>query len=278
MKKRILGFLMAGITAAALLAGCGAKADKANSENTAAGSNDAGSDRTTFNVGFDAEYPPYGYMDESGAYTGFDLELAQAVCDIYGWELIKTPINWDSKDMELNSGAIDCIWNGFTINGRKDMYTWSVPYVDNSQVIITSDRSGINALTDLAGKKVGVQAASTALELLQGDQKELADTFAGGLPQEFPDYNNAFVELQAGSIDAIAMDIGVAQYQLKNRGDGFKILDEVLAAEQYGVGFKLGNTELCDQINEGLLTLLDNGTFAELAQKYELQDMICLKK
>ncbi|MDO5425878.1 MAG: amino acid ABC transporter substrate-binding protein [Eubacteriales bacterium] len=235
-------------------------------------------ERTTFTVGFDAEYPPYGYMDENGEYTGFDLELAQAVCDLRGWELVKTPINWDSKDMELESGSIDCIWNGFTINGREDAYTWSVPYVDNSQVIITSKNSGITTLEDLAGKVVGVQAASAALQVLQDEeqQKELADTFA--TLQEFSDYNSAFVELQAGSVDAIAMDIGVANYQIKSRSNGedFVILDEHLNAEQYGVGFKKGNTELAEQVNESLMELLEDGTFAELAEKYELTDMVCL--
>ena len=106
------------------------------------------SERTTFTVGFDAEYPPYGYMDDNGDYTGFDLELAQAVCDMEGWELVKTPINWDSKDMELNSGSIDCIWSGFTMNGREDDYTFSIPYVDNSQVMVVAEDSGINSLED----------------------------------------------------------------------------------------------------------------------------------
>ena len=224
-------------------------------------------------VGFDAEYPPYGYMDENGEYTGFDLELAQAVCDIEGWELVKTPIDWDSKDMELNSGSIDCIWNGFTMTGREDAYTWSVPYVDNSQVIVVSDKAGVASLADLAGKTVGVQAASAALTLLEGDQKDLADTFAG--LQQFKDYNTAFVELMAGSIDAIAMDIGVAQYQIAGR-EGYSILEETLNAEQYAVGFKLGNDALCEIIDRDLQVLLENGTFAELAEKYELTDMVCL--
>ena len=114
----------------------------------------AGIEDKTLIVGFDAEYPPYGYMDENGEYTGFDLELAQAVCDLEGWTLDKKPINWDSKDMELNSGSIDCIWNGFTMNGREDDYTFSVPYVDNSQVIVVAEDSGIEKLTDLAGKTV----------------------------------------------------------------------------------------------------------------------------
>lgn len=232
-------------------------------------------EKTTFTVGFDAEYPPYGYMDENGEYTGFDLELAQAVCDLQGWELVKTPIDWDSKDMELNSGAIDCIWNGFTMNGREEDYTWSVPYVDNSQVIVVEESSGITELSGLAGKIVGVQAASAALELLSdgGDQADLAATF--GTLQQFPEYNSAFVELQAGSIDAIAMDIGVAQYQLKTK-EGYVILDEALNSEKYAIGFKLGNEELRDTVDESLEELVENGTFAELAEKYELTDMVCL--
>lgn len=220
-----------------------------------------------FVVGFDAEYPPYGYMDDNGEYTGFDLELAQAVCDLEGWELVKTPIDWDSKDMELDSGNIDCIWNGFTMNGREDDYEFSVPYVNNSQVIATSEDSGINSLADLAGKTVGVQADSAALALLSegGDQADLAATF--GDLQQFADYNTAFAELMAGSLDAVAIDIGVAQYQINGR-KGYKILDEYLNAEQYAVGFKKGNTVLRDKINADLKTLLDNGTFDKIAEKY----------
>ena len=228
-------------------------------------------------VGFDAEYPPYGYMDDNGEYTGFDLELAQAVCDIEGWELVKTPIDWASKDMELNSGSIDCIWNGFTMTGREEEYTWSVPYVDNSQVIVVAESTGIEDLSGLAGKIVGVQADSAALHLLEDEegQKALADTF--GMLQQFADYNTGFAELQAGSIDALAMDVGVAQYQIRGR-EGFKILDEALNSEQYAVGVKLGNEALCAIINDDLAVLVENGTFDELAAKYELSDMVCLGK
>lgn len=294
MKKKILCTMMTAVMAVSLLAGCGGKNDEAapqaeenNTESSAgetdegvqeeAEGEDASGEKTTFTVGFDAEYPPYGYMDENGEYTGFDLELAQAVCDLEGWELVKTPIAWDSKDMELESGTIDCIWNGFTMNGREDDYTWSDPYVDNSQAMVVAENSGIETFDDLAGKVVGVQAASAALQLLQdgGSQKELADTF--GSIQEFADYNSAFVELQAGSVQAVAMDIGVAQYQIKTRGEGFKIMDEKLNSEKYAIGFKLGNEELRDTVNADLQKLLEDGTFDELAEKYELTDMVCLE-
>lgn len=259
MKKSVFCALTAAALVASMVAGTACMAEE----------------RTTFIVGFDAEYPPYGYMDENGEYTGFDLELAQAVCDLQGWELVKTPIDWDSKDLELNSGAIDCIWNGFTMNGREEEYTWSVPYVDNSQVIVVAEDSGIETLEDLAGKIVGVQADSAALKLLtdDGDQAELGATF--GTLQQFKDYNTAFAELQAGSIDASAIDIGVAQYQLKGK-EGYKILDEALNSEQYAIGFRLGDDELCNTVNESLKTLLEDGTFDELAEKYELTDMVCL--
>ena len=286
MKRKMLGVLMMGAVTAAVLAGCGSRSGETEAPATEAAATEAGVETETEEktttaeegvlvVGFDAEYPPYGYMDDNGEYTGFDLELAQAVCDIEGWELVKTPIDWDSKDMELNSGSIDCIWNGFTMTGREDDYTFSVPYVDNSQVIVTSEASGINSLEDLAGKIVGVQAASAALTLLEDEegQKALADTF--GTLQQFSDYNSAFLELQAGSIDAIAMDVGVAQYQIKSR-EGYKILDETLNSEQYAVAFKKGNQELADIIDRDLMTLLEDGTFDELAQKYELTDMVCL--
>ena len=116
----------------------------------------AGVEDKTLIVGFDAEYPPFGYKDDNGEYVGFDLDLAQEVCDNLGWELVKKPINWDSKDMELNSGTIDCIWNGFTINGREDDYTWSDPYINNEQVIVVAKDSGIEKLADLKGKNLSL--------------------------------------------------------------------------------------------------------------------------
>ena len=261
--KKIVKKLTIGLVAVAMMAttltGCGEKK------------------KDTFTVGFDAEYPPYGYMDENGEYTGFDLELAEEVCKLNGWKLVKQPIAWDNKDNELNSGSIDCIWNGFTINGREDLYEWSVPYVDNSQVIVVAADSGITDFAGLSGKKVGVQTASAALDVLQNPeaQKELADTFAE--LNEFSDYNTAFLELEAGAVDAIAMDIGVAKYQIESRGDGkFIILDEHLNAEQYGIGFKKGNTELRADVEKALKTLKENGKFDELAKKYGLEDMTCL--
>ena len=226
MKKRMLAIMMSALVAAGICSGVTVYAD---------------ADSKTLTVGFDAEYPPFGYMDESGEYVGFDLDVAQKVCDNLGWELVKKPINWDSKDMELNSGNIDCIWNGFTINGREDDYTWSDPYLNNEQVMVVTSDSGIETLADLAGKNVVVQAASAALDALNSeDNKELTDSFAS--LTENPDYNTAFMNIDSGAADAVAVDIGVAKYQLAQREEGkYKILDEPIQSEQYGIGFAKGN-------------------------------------
>ncbi len=258
MKKTVI-LAFAGILATGALTGCGEK---------------AGDD--TFTVGFDAEFPPYGYMDESGEYTGFDLEVAQAVCDLEGWTLVKQPIDWDAKDMELSSGAIDCIWNGFTMNGREDDYTWSTPYIDNSQVYVVAEDSGIASPADLAGKVVGVQKDSSALHALESeDNAALLSSFAE--LTQYADYNTAFMDLEAGGIDCVAMDIGVAAYQIESRGDGYVMLDEQLASEQYAIGFLKGNEELRDKVQEDLYKLYDNGTITELAGKYGLEDFLCLE-
>ena len=252
-------------------------------DNTAASAAETGTAAgRTFTVGFDAEYPPYGYKDESGEYTGFDLELAQEVCDRNGWTLVKQPIDWDSKDMELNSGTIDCIWNGFTMTGRENDYTFSVPYVDNSIVFVVMNDSDIQTKEDLAGKVVVTQADSSALTALTSEEDNdenlaLAASFAD--LQQVADYNTAFMNLESGAVDAIAVDIGVAQYQLASRGDTFRKLDEPLSTEQYGIGFKKGNEELRDQVQDTLFEMYKDGTFDEIASRYadyNLPDMVCL--
>ena len=220
-------------------------------------------------VGFDSEFPPYGYKDDKGEYVGFDLNLAQEVCNRNNWTLVKQPIDWDAKDSELSSGTIDCIWNGFTINGREDKYLWSKPYIDNKQVIVTKSNSGINSLSDLKGKQVETQKDSSALSALEGDQKPLADTFKQLV--QIADYNTAFLDLDAGTCDAVAMDIGVAQYQVNSKSNpsDYKILDEEISSEQYGIGFKKGNEQLRDKIQQTLDEMDADGTIAKIASKYD---------
>lgn len=280
MKKRLALMMALTVTAASLLAGCGGSSD---------GSSDAGSDSQdtstaeftekaegdTFTVGFDQDFPPMGFVGEDGEYTGFDLELAQAVCDKMGWEFVPEPIAWDAKDAMLESGAIDCIWNGFTINGREDEYTWSDPYLDNSQVFVVRADSGIESAEDLAGKTVDVQTDSSAQAALE-DNQELSSTF--GNLQVIADYNTGFMELESGVVDAVAMDIVVASYQIESRDADFVILDDVISTEEYGVGFAKGNEAVRDQVQTALEELAADGTMAEISTKWFGEDITTIGK
>ncbi len=273
--KKITALLLA-LAMALPLAACGNSSGSTSTDtgSAAQGSAVAAEDRTQLIVGFDAEFPPYGFKD-GDEYTGFDLDLAQAVCDYYGWELVKQPIDWDSKDMELDSGSIDCIWNGFTINGREDDYTWTKPYIDNSQVVVVKSDSGIVSVDDLAGKVMDVQADSSALAALEGeDATEMGQKISSSLGQliQVSNYNTAFMDLEAGAVDAIAMDIGVANYEIANRDGGFTILADEISSEQYGIGFKLGNTALCEQVETALEALSEDGTIDDIITKWSEMD------
>lgn len=265
MKKNWTTRLMAGIAAGTMvfsLAGCGSSSDGKKS-----------ADKEKFIVGFDAAFPPYGYQDENGEYVGFDLDLAAEVCKRNDWELVKQPIDWNAKDMELNSGTISCIWNGFTMNGREDEYAWTDPYVDNSQVFVVKADSGIATFADLAGKSVAVQTDSSAEAVLkEDDNKELKDSFKELVVVS--DYNTAFMNLDSNAVEAIAMDIGVAKYQMESRDGEYKILDDVLSAEQYAVGFAKNNTELRDKVQKTLDEMRKDGKFAEIAEKWDLTDSV----
>lgn len=283
MKKRWIAVMMAalmlGLTACSSTPAETAEGTKEAATKEAPAEAGGEEERTTLIVGFDAEFPPYGYVDENGEFAGFDLDLAQEVCNRRGWKLVKQPIDWAAKDMELSSGTIDCIWNGFTINGREDDYTWSIPYVNNKQVIVVTTDSGITDFAGLEGKTMGVQQDSSALSALEEEANaELAASFAA--TEQYADYNTAFMDLEAGAIDALAVDIGVASYQLASRGDGFVILEQELASEQYGIGFLLGNDSLKNEVEETLLEMVADGTFDEIVQKYSdfgMAGLVCIE-
>ena len=234
----------------------------------------------TFTVGFDAEFPPYGYLDtETNEYTGFDLVLAEEVCKRCGWTLVKKPINWDLKDSELETGTIDCIWNGFTMNGREGDYTFSSPYVDNSQVVVVRKADKINTLDDLAGKTLEVQkesSAEKALTATEDNEKNIALVKSLKELKSVADYNTALMDLESGICDAVAMDIGVAQYKVAANAK-LEMLSETVATEQYAIGFKLGNLLLCDKVEATLDAMVEDGTFQKIADEWELSDCVCLR-
>ena len=285
MKKRFVSAALVAVMALSMTA-CGSSNSAA--ETTAADTEAAESqaeettaeeakttDGGTLIVGFDQDFPPMGFVGDDGEYTGFDLELAQEVANRLGLEYKAQPIAWDSKDMELESGNIDCIWNGFTMTGREDDYTWTEPYMANQQVFVVANDSDISSQADLAGKIVEVQADSSAEAALK-EAPELTATFKELLTTA--DYNTAFMDLEQGAVDAIAMDVIVAGYQIQQRNADFKILDDSLSEEEYGVGFKKGNTELRDKVQSTLEEMAEDGTLQEVSEKWFSKDVTTVGK
>lgn len=237
--------------------------------------NVATSKEGTFTVGFDQNFPPMGFVDDNGEFTGFDLELAAEVAKRLKLELALQPIEWASKDMELSSKNIDCVWNGFTINGREDSYTWTKPYMSNNQVFVVKANSGIKTLADLAGMVVVVQSDSSAEGALK-EEAELVATFGDYI--KAADYNTAIMDLEAGAVDAVAMDEIVANYQIEKRGLGLVVLEEKLAEEEYGVGFLLGNEALRDKVQKTLEAMAKDGTLAKISDKWFGKDITTIGK
>lgn len=286
MKKRLLSAVMASAMVLSLAACGGAKTETTAAETTAEKKEETTTADTTaaetaeaaggtLIVGFDQDFPPMGFVGDNGEYTGFDLDLAKEVASRLGLEYKAQPIAWDSKDMELESGNIDCIWNGFTITGREDDYTWTTPYMANKQVFVVANDSDIKSQADLAGKVVEVQADSSAEAALKENQ-DLANTFGQLLTT--PDYNTAFMDLEQGAVDAVAMDVIVAGYQIKQRNADFKILDDSLSEEEYGIGFKKGNTELRDKVQGALEEMAADGTLAKISDEWFGEDVTTIGK
>lgn len=257
MKKLLATALLVGMTT--VMAACG-----------------GGKSEDTFIVGFDQNFPPFGYVGDDGEFTGFDIEMAKECGERMGKEVVLQPIDWDAKDMELESGTIDCIWNGFTVNGREDQYTWTDSYMDNSQVVVTKKDSGITTLADLAGKIVEVQKESSAQTALEDEANaELLASFAEFL--QVGEYNTAFMDLESGAVDAIAIDIGVAKFQLEGKEEEYLVLEETISSEQYAVGFLKGNEELRDEVQSTLMEMVEDGTFAEISEEYFGYDVCTLQ-
>lgn len=269
--KRIVCLILAILVLLLCAAGCakdtgtGNNASPGNTTKPTEAPASPGNAKRTFTVGFDAEFPPFGFIADDGSYDGFDLAVAEEACSRLGWDFVAMPIDWLSKDAELSAGNIDCIWNGFTYEGREDDYTWSPKYYDSSIVVAVKAGSEIKTLADLAGKTVIVQAASSGLSALES-KTELTATFGELL--ECADYNNAFLELGMGSVDAVVADVGVASYNMADKAGEFVILDETVNTETYRIGFLKGNDSLMKELWAAVETIAQDGTMSALADKY----------
>lgn len=262
MKKK-LSVAVAALALTMAVTGC-------SKEETTENTNNDGK----FVVGFDQNFPPMGFVGDDGEYTGFDLALATEVADRMGEEIVLQPIDWNAKDAELDAGNIDCIWNGFTISGREDAYTWTEPYMNNAQVIVVKEDSSYEAKEDLKGKTVEVQEDSSAQKALEADTEFSSEVTV----IKTADYNTALMELESGAVDAVVMDEIVANYRITNKKDKFRVLDDKMTAEEYGVGFKKGNEELRDKVQDTLLDMREDGTLEEISVEWFGEDITTIGK
>lgn len=286
MKKYITMAFLLVLAATLMLSGCGGSSstssDSTATNNTSSSSNNSDKswdnvkEKGEFTLGLDENFPPMGFRDENGEITGFDIDVAKEVCSRLGIKLNIQPINWDAKDQELNTGNIDCIWNGFTITeDRKKNVLFSNPYMKNRQVIVTMNKSNISKLSDLEGKKLGLQASSSAADALNSSKdfkSKLKDTV------EFDDNMTALMDLEKGGVDAVLMDEIVARYYITKKNKGYKVLDEALASEEYGIGFRKNDNALMQKIQETLDAMAKDGKLAEISNKWFGKDITTVAK
>ena len=232
-------------------------------------------DSGVFVLGLDDAFPPMGFRDENNEIVGFDIDVAKEVAARMGVELKFQPIDWDSKVIELDSGNIDCIWNGLTITEeRQDQMTFSLAYMKNRQVVVVRGDSDIQTLDDLTGKTLCLQAGSSAADALAGNE-EFKNTL--GQVVELSDNVTAFLELEGKTSDAILMDEIVAAYNIKQNGQDFRILEESLADEEYGVGFRKADKALAAEVDKQLKAMAADGTLAKISDTWFGKDVTVIK-
>ncbi|OKP95427.1 amino acid ABC transporter substrate-binding protein [Paenibacillus sp. P46E] len=230
-----------------------------------AGCSSSGSKDGKLVIGIDDKFAPMGFRDDNNEIVGFDIDYAKAAAEKMGKKVTFQPIDWSAKESELNSGRIDMIWNGYTITDeRKEKVLFTKPYLENSQVVVVLAGSTLSKLDDLAGKEVGLQSLSSAADALEASP--IKAKLSG--VSEFTDNVLALTDLKSGRLDGVVIDEVVARYYMSKEPNSYKLLDESLAPEQYGIGIKKGNEALLTELQKALDELNSDGTAAEISTKW----------
>lgn len=265
--KKTLAIVLALLMVLAVFAGCGSKE---TGDQSLAKVKEA----KKLVLGFDPGFVPMGYKDTNGEYIGFDVDLAKEVAKRMDVELVLQPIAWEAKEAELNTGNIDCIWNGLTITPQREAeMNIARAYMENKQIIVVRKDSGITKLSDLAGKTVVAQTDSSAQSLIESDEhKALLDSFKDFVT--LADYVIAFTELNNKQVDAVAIDSVMAEYYISHNNLEMVILDEDLGDEKYGVAFRKNDLALVAEFNKIFDEMIKDGTAAEISDKWFGKDVI----
>lgn len=266
--KRFVGALFAVFSAAVLFAG----GNKEGADNSLTNVKEKG----VFVLGLDDSFPPMGFRDENNAIVGYDIDLARELASRLGVELVCQPIDWSTKEIELSTGNIDCIWNGLTLTEeRKAAMSCTDAYLANAQVVVIRRDSGINSLADMQGKKVGVQAGSSAQDAIDG-----AEDFKKSLKEivEFKENITALNDLEVGNLDGVVMDLVVAEYSIAQGKKNLTILSDTLAPEEYGIAFSKKNVALRDEVQRILEEMQADGTVAAISTKWFGSDISTIGK
>ena len=275
--KRLMAFSVISTSVFGLV-GCGS-ATETNGESVNSNNQSAIEvsilDKDKLIVGIDDAFPPMGFRDENGEITGFDIDFANAMSEKLGKELEFQTIDWTMKEAELNAGNIDLIWNGYSISDkRREQVDFSVPYLKNKQVILTMADSTIETKADLAGKVVGAQAGSTAVDAVE-TEPEVRESFKDGKAVTYENNNDVLMDLEAGRLDAVVADEVLIKYYINKKGaEKFKILEENFGEEEYGVGMRKGDTAFLEAFNTAYEELKADGTLTKLSQEWFGQDIM----
>lgn len=278
-----------GLVASATASSAAASTTASGSASAASAASDASWDKVKsagqLVLGFDKAFPPMGYIDtKTGDTVGFDIDMAKEACKRLNIKVKFQPIDWENKQAELNNGNVDCLWNGFSKTpDREKQFNLSIPYMKNNQIILIKTGSPYKGLDSLAGKTIGVQSDSSAETALKDPanaafKKSLKDVV------KIDDYSKAVMEIQNGTIDAIAIDEVVARYYLTSNPGAYAILqdksgkDVSLAVEDYVVGFRKNDNALKQKIEDTLKEMAKDGTASKISQKWFVKDVITIAK
>ncbi len=273
--KRLLAMTGAAVLSVSLLAACGA-GSSSGGKASAGSAADTGADQSLSYVqdkgelvlGLDDSFPPMGFRDDDNTIVGFDIDVAKAVCEKLGVELKTQPVDWDSKEIELNAKNIDCIWNGLSVSPeREKAMNMSIPYMENHMALVVRPDGAIKSIEDMKGKVLALQSGSTAEESLDSeDGAALKESVAK--VTSFDDNLTALMDLDTKASDAVLMDDVVANYLIKQNKKDYVVLNDFLYAENYAIAFRKDDDALTEAVNQALRDLKKDGTLAEISKKW----------